>query len=88
MKQKKSKTLVQAKHIDLGIEKYGGTENPKIQRHLEEINWKYTVYQFEDGRVLLVYPDRSFGILYANENVLYQEMDKERSNNTSLDNLG
>ncbi len=87
MKSSKVKTLVQAQHIDKGIEVYGGQPNPNIQRHLEQINWNYEAYQFKDGRVLLVYPDRSFGILYASVNSLYQEMDLEGRSDKSLDNL-
>lgn len=87
MKMAKPKTLVQAKHIDKGIEAYDGKENPVIQRHLDNINWKYTAYQFKDGRVLLIYPDRSFAILYASEEILYKEMEQEGRSDKSLDNL-
>ncbi len=87
MKKQKPKTLVQAKHIQLGLEKYGGKESIEIQKHLENINWNYTAYLLEDGRVMLVYPDKSFGILYLNKEFLFQDMEKESLNNKSLDSL-
>lgn len=87
MKTGKPKTLVQAKHIDKGIETYKGALSPIIQKHLDNINWKYTAYQFKDGRILLVYPDKSFGILYRDEEALYKEMEQENHSDKSLDNL-
>jgi len=54
---------------------------------LDNINWNYTAYLFNDNRVLLVYPDRSFGILYAEAEILYKEMELESKSDKSLDNL-
>lgn len=88
MQHKKIKTLVQAKHIEKGIERYNGQANKKIQTHLENIGWNYEAYMFEDQRVLLVYPDQSFGILYASEDALYKDMENDRNRKyNSLDNL-
>jgi hypothetical protein len=88
MQQKKIKTLVQAKHIEKGIERYNGQANEAIQTHLENIGWNFEAYLFEDNRVMLVYPDKSFGILYVSEEALYQDMDSDKNkNNKSLDNL-
>lgn len=85
---KKTKTLVQAKHIEKGIEKYQGQLSPKIQKHLDNVNWNYKAYLFKDLRVLLVYPDNSFAILYASEESLYRDMEKELNiNNNSIDSV-
>ncbi len=88
MKKKIPKTLVQAKHIEKGIEKYQGKPNPVIKKHLDNINWNYTPYLFSDGRVMLVYPDNSFAILYSSTESLYQDMDQEKNkSDKGLDNL-
>jgi hypothetical protein len=88
MQHKKIKTLVQAKHIEKGIERYNGQANKTIQNHIENIGWNYEAYLFEDRRVMLVYPDKSFGILYISEEALYQDMDNDgNKKHNSLDNL-
>lgn len=84
----KHKILVLAQHIDRGIEKYKGAPAPAIQTHVDNASWNYSVYQFADGRVLLVYPNKSFGILYQSEDALYMDMEKERLNSQKgLDDL-
>lgn len=88
MQYKKIKTLVQAKHIDKGIERYNGQKSKMIQTHLENVGWNYEAYMFDDRRVLLVYPDKSFGILYISEEALYQDMDNDQNKeHNTLDNL-
>ncbi len=72
---KKDRTLVLPKHIDLGIEKYEGKICSTIAKHLENKGWNYVPYRFNDDRILLVYPNNTYAILYANEEVLFGEMD-------------
>ncbi len=89
MKNNKTKTLVHSKHIDLGIEKYKGVLSDKIQIHLDNNKWNFKAYLFQDKRVLLVYPGKTFGLLYTSENDLYEDMEKENklSQIDKLDNL-
>ncbi len=85
MKQK-GKTFVLQKHIEKGIEKYNGQIAPDIQKHLDNIGWNYIVYLFQDNRILLVYEDQSFGILYDSKDLLFQDMEQEEQikNNYTL----
>lgn len=75
MKNQKLKTLVLSKHIDKGIERYKGLLANDLQIHLENIAWSFIPYRFEDGRIMLVYADKSFALLYTSEEALYQDMD-------------
>ena len=89
MKKNIAKTLVHSKHIDLGIEKYKGVLSPTIQIHLDNNNWNFTAYLFEDKRVMVVYPGKTFALLYQSEDALYDDMEKENNSNNinKLDNL-
>ena len=73
---KKGSTLVQKKHIDKGIEKYKGKPDERIQRYIDESPLVYTAYRFEDNRILLVYDNNLYALLYDNESVLMRELDE------------
>ena len=66
---KKGVILVQNKHIDKGIEKYKGKPDERIQGYIDESPLVYTAYRFEDNRILLVYDNNLYALLYDNENV-------------------
>jgi CRISPR/Cas system CMR-associated protein Cmr3 (group 5 of RAMP superfamily) len=67
--------LVLQKHLALGIEKYEGKIDVPLQELIDKSNYQYKVYRFNDGRILLVLPDESSGILYANQEILFQRLD-------------
>ncbi|MFT5833524.1 MAG: hypothetical protein ACI97N_001152 [Cognaticolwellia sp.] len=73
---KKGGTLVQKKHIEKGIEKYKGTPDARIQRYIDESPLVYTAYRFEDNRILLVYDNNLYALLYKNEDVLMEELEE------------
>ncbi len=74
-KEIKDKQFIFERYIQKGIDRYKGVENKEIQRHLDNADWKFTAYLFEDQRVLLVYHDGSYGVLYRNAAYLYELMD-------------
>jgi hypothetical protein len=69
-------TLVQNRHIEKGIEKYKGELDERLQRYIDDSPLVYTVYRFEDNRILLVYHHNLYALLYENESVLMKELDE------------
>lgn len=65
---------VAGKHIEMGIEKYKGRVDPHIQELLRIAQLSYTPYRFNDGRILLVLPNKSGGFLYSSEQVLFEKL--------------
>ena len=74
-KEVKDKQFIFQRYIQKGIDRYNGVKDDEIQRHLDNADWKYTAYLFEDKRVLLVYHDDSYGVLYRDLEYLYEIMD-------------
>jgi hypothetical protein len=71
------KILVQGKHIQKGIEKYNGILDERIQKYVDTSPLVYTVYKFEDQRILLVYGEDLYALLYKNEEILLKELDNQ-----------
>lgn len=74
---KVNKILVQGKHIQKGIEKYKGILDERIQKYIDDSPLVYTVYRFEDQRLLLVYGEDLYALLYKNEEALLKELDNQ-----------
>lgn len=66
---------IAAHHIQPGIVKYGGVEDEHLSKLIKSAKLEYIPYVFRDGRILLVLPDKSSALLYANKDVLYQLLD-------------
>lgn len=73
---KLDKQIVLGKHVERGLEKYKGKPDERIQRYIDESPLVYTAYRFEDNRVLLVYENNLYAVLYKNENILMNELDQ------------
>lgn len=73
----KDVVLVQSKHIDLGIEKYQGKPDAHLQNLINKARLDYTVYRFNDGRILLVLPHKLSALLYASKEVLFEKLELE-----------
>jgi hypothetical protein len=67
--------LVQSRHIDKGIEKYKGELDERLQRYIDDSPLVYTVYRFQDNRILLVYHHNLYALLYENERILLDELE-------------
>lgn len=67
--------LVQNRHIEKGIEKYKGKPDERLQRYIDDSPLVYTVYRFEDNRILLVYHGNLYALLYENERILLEELE-------------
>jgi hypothetical protein len=67
--------LVQNRHIEKGIEKYKGKPDERLQRYVDDSPLVYTVYRFEDNRILLVYHGNLYALLYENERILLEELE-------------
>jgi hypothetical protein len=67
--------LVQNQHIDKGIERYKGELDERLQRYVDDSPLVYTVYRFEDNRILLVYHHNLYALLYENERILLEELE-------------
>lgn len=74
---KVDKILVQGKHIQKGIEKYKGILDEHIQKYIDASPLVYTVYRFADQRLLLVYGEDLYALLYKNEAELLKELDNQ-----------
>lgn len=74
---KVDKILVRGKHIQPGIKKYKGVLDERIQKYIDASPLVYTVYRFEDQRLLLVYGDDLYALLYPNEAALLKELDHQ-----------
>lgn len=74
---KVDKILVQGKHIRPGIERYKGVLDEKIQKYIDASPLVYTVYRFEDQRLLLVYGEDLYALLYKSEAALLSELDNQ-----------
>lgn len=67
--------LVQHRHIEKGLEKYKGKPDERLQRYVDDSPLVYTVYRFEDNRILLVYHHNLYALLYENERILLDELE-------------
>ena len=63
------------KHIEKGIERYGGIQDKHLNQLIKNANLEYTAYIFDDSRILLVLPDRTCAFLYPNIETLYNNLD-------------
>ncbi|MCB0706699.1 MAG: hypothetical protein KDC34_15395 [Saprospiraceae bacterium] len=76
MQKHPDRTFVHQQHLEKGIEKYKGAIDAPLLELLTRSDWKYTPYRFADQRILLVYEDRLFGILYKNETALHAHLEE------------
>jgi predicted RNA-binding protein (virulence factor B family) len=77
MKNHPDRTFVHQRHIEKGIKAYGGKIDLPLQDLLKRSDWQYTPYRFRDNRILLVYENELFGILYKNERALHLHLEEE-----------
>ena len=56
---------VQGKHIEKGIERYGGVVDKELHALIAAAGFPFEPYLFKDGRVLLVNRELNFGFLYS-----------------------
>ena len=76
MSERKS-TLVQQRHIQPGIKKYGGVIDGSLQQLMERSELKYTPYRFQDGRYMLVYEHELYGLLFADRAAVDRYLDEQ-----------
>ncbi len=77
MKNKKGVISVSSKHIDAGIEKYKGEIHLHLQAVIKSAGFDYTPYALNDGRILLVLPNKTCAFLYDNEELLTESLSLE-----------
>lgn len=65
---------VAAKHIEAGIQKYGGVIDDHLASIIKAAGFQFTPYRFLDGRILLVMPNNLGGFLYRDKNTLYDTL--------------
>jgi len=75
----KRSQLILPKHIQKGIDHYKGQPCPVVQKHLDNIGWKYKAYRFQDDRILLVFTNEMYALLYPDQEELYLEMNEADS---------
>ena len=66
--------VVHKDHLQRGINKYNGRVDTHIQQLLVHAHIRATPYIFADGRVLLVYDQQSYGILYPTTASFYKRL--------------
>ena len=66
--------VVQEEFLNRGIAKYEGKIDIQINQVLKAADMPYTAYRFNDGRLLLIFVNDQFGILYRNEQVLFEKL--------------
>lgn len=74
---KRKSTLVQKRHIQPGIKKYGGVIDQSLQQLLGHSDLKYTPYRFQDGRYMLVYEQELYGLLFADRSAVDQYLEEQ-----------
>lgn len=75
MSDKPKAIPVSSKHVEKGIEKYRGKIDPDLHRIVRSAGLDYVPYLFEDGRVLLVFPNNLGGLLYKGKEHLFASLD-------------
>jgi hypothetical protein len=75
MSDKKGIVSVAAKHIEAGIKKYQGEPDAGLNTLIHNAGFNYTSYVFNDGRILLVLPDKVGAFLYADKDILFEALD-------------
>jgi len=75
MKNNKGIIRVLAQHIDRGIERYEGVKDKHLNQLIEKAHFDYTVYRFNDGRILLVLPHNTCAFLYPSKEALFGALD-------------
>ncbi len=70
----KRSQLILPKHIQKGIDHYQGRPCTIVQKHLDNLGWKYTAYRFKDERILIVFTSEMYALLYNNQDDLYADM--------------
>lgn len=58
-------------HIEPGILKYKGEIDKHLQGIITSAGLSYVPYRFNDGRYLLVLPEKLGGFLYADEETVF-----------------
>ncbi|MEX0813181.1 MAG: hypothetical protein WD048_13265 [Chitinophagales bacterium] len=66
---------VKPEHIEKGIQKYHAERDVELNAIINRHGFDYTVYRFQDGRVLLVLPHNISAFLYKNEDHLFDSLD-------------
>ena len=81
------KIMVLGKHVEPGLKKYKGRLDARIQRYIDESPLVYTAYRFEDNRILLVYENNLYAVLYRDEAVLMKELEQHLKEKPYFDEL-
>lgn len=68
---------VAKRHIQPGIERYGGKVDTHLQSLVNHAGLEYKVYRFTDGRILLVLPHDLSALLYPDEQTLLKVLELE-----------
>lgn len=66
---------VKQEHIEKGIQKYNGVLDDELNATIKRHGFDYTVYLFQDGRILLVLPQNISAFLYQSKDHLYDKLD-------------
>jgi len=68
---------VAQKHIEPGIEKYGGKIDAHLQSLINNAGLAYSAYILRDGRVMLVMPHNISALLYPDKETLLEVLQLE-----------
>ena len=77
MKENKNVISIASTHIEAGIKKYEGKPDNQLNNIIKNAGLNYTSYVFNDGRVLLVLPDKVGAFLYKNQDTLFKSLNLE-----------
>jgi len=69
--------IILKQHIKRGLEKYGSNNREDLQNHLDNKDIPYTVKEFNDKRILLIYTNSEYAILLKDESEFYDYLDEE-----------
>ena len=78
MSNKKGVVSIASNHIEAGIKKYKGESNARLNALIKNAGLNYVSYVFNDGRILLVLPDNTGALLYADNDTLFEILDLTR----------
>ena len=68
--------LIHKGHIEKGLVRYGGVERKDLQKLLNAHDLHYTVKQFNDGRILLIYETQEYAFLIQSEQEIYSFIER------------
>jgi len=67
--------VIKKEHIQPGIKKYQGKIDSDLKALFATAGLEVDPFEFNDGRILVLYKGQQNGILYASKQILFNKLD-------------